>query len=132
MHSITRAGAPPFLHLLVSMHLASTTTLHRANGGIVMATIHQRHRSLVASLLLIGVLCLTGIVHVPAAVAASATLVQTINTGAGGSWGPLYSPDPAGITYWPAKNRLVIVDSEVDEMTIWAGANVFESSLTGV
>jgi len=78
------------------------------------ATRHQHLK--VARLLLLGALCLASLVRAPAAMAESATLVQTINTGAGGTWGPKYSPDPAGISYWPAKNRLVIVDSEVDEM----------------
>jgi hypothetical protein len=63
--------------------------------------------------------------------AATATLVQTINTGKGGTWGPKFSPDPSGITYWPRKNHLVVVDGEVEEMAIWAGANMFESNLTG-
>src|SRR3989338_3927196 len=40
------------------------------------------------------------------------------------------SPDPAGITYLPA-DRLLISDSEADEMSIFAGINLFEISLEG-
>ncbi|HWQ14624.1 MAG TPA: hypothetical protein VNL77_17640 [Roseiflexaceae bacterium] len=71
----------------------------------------------------------------PARAASTATLVRTIATS---DWRPR-SPDPSGITYWPnAPDRapgepgsLVVTDGEVDEMSIWAGANVFQSSLTG-
>jgi hypothetical protein len=41
------------------------------------------------------------------------------------------SPDPSGICYDPLTGRLIIVDGEVEEMTIWAGMNVWETSLTG-
>jgi hypothetical protein len=41
------------------------------------------------------------------------------------------SPDPAGITYDPTNHRLVISDSEVDEMPLYKGTNIFFSSLTG-
>lgn len=97
-----------------------------------MSVTRPRRQAAIASLLLVAALYLGVLAPTPPASAAGATLVQTINTGRGGTWGPLYSPDPSGISYWPGKNRLVIVDGEVDEMSIWAGANVFESSLTGV
>jgi hypothetical protein len=59
-----------------------------------------------------------------------ATLVNLIDT-SNQSWNPS-SPDPAGIDYWPATNRLVISDSEVDEMRpYWQGANVFLSTTSG-
>jgi hypothetical protein len=41
------------------------------------------------------------------------------------------SPDPAGITYMSNSNTLLISDSEVDEMGIWAGKNLFETTLAG-
>lgn len=41
------------------------------------------------------------------------------------------SPDPAGITLQPGTNRLIISDSEVDEMPIYQGANLFVTSLNG-
>lgn len=42
------------------------------------------------------------------------------------------SSDPAGITYNPVSGRLVISDSEIDEIpTLFTGANVFETTLTG-
>ncbi|MBI4129980.1 hypothetical protein HY468_01545, partial [Candidatus Roizmanbacteria bacterium] len=56
-----------------------------------------------------------------------ATLVATHDTS---HWTPP-SPDPAGITYNPITNTLLITDSEVEEMPIYQGKNVFESTLTG-
>jgi uncharacterized protein YjiK len=59
-----------------------------------------------------------------------ASLVNTIDTSKA-SWNPS-SPDPAGITYRPDVNRLLIVDSDVDEgHPDFAGKNVFQSSLRG-
>ena len=46
-------------------------------------------------------------------------------------WSPP-SPDPAAVTYDSLYDRLVVSDSEVDEMPIYAGANVFEASRTGI
>lgn len=62
-----------------------------------------------------------------AAVGRVASLVNTIDTSA---WVPP-SPDPAGIAWWAAKGRLIAVDSEVEEMAIYAGANTFEASTDG-
>lgn len=42
-----------------------------------------------------------------------ATLVQTIDTS---KWSPP-SPDPSGVTYRPSTDRLLVADSEVDEVT---------------
>ena len=56
-----------------------------------------------------------------------ATLVATRLTSA---WDKP-NPDPAGITYRPDTNQLIISDSEVDEMPIYAGANLFVSTLAG-
>jgi hypothetical protein len=68
---------------------------------------------------------------VPAGTAAAApltaVLVRTVDTSA---W-PTPSPDPAGITYDAAANRLVLSDSEVDEMPLYQGRNVFYSTLDG-
>ena len=41
------------------------------------------------------------------------------------------SPDSAGITYLSTTERLLMSDSEVNEMPIYAGANLFEMSLGG-
>ncbi|HJR79462.1 MAG TPA: hypothetical protein VJ821_05270 [Anaerolineales bacterium] len=58
------------------------------------------------------------------------TLVQIIDT-SNASWNPS-SPDPAGIDYFPLTGRLLISDSEVDEMRpYYAGANVFETTTSG-
>ena len=52
-------------------------------------------------------------------------LVQTIDTS------PFPSPDPAGITHLPASDRLLIADSEVNEMPIFTGDNLFELTRSG-
>jgi hypothetical protein len=57
----------------------------------------------------------------------SVSLVQVIGTS---QWSPP-SPDPTGLTYFATSRRLVVVDSEVDETKIFAGSNVFMSSVTG-
>jgi hypothetical protein len=46
------------------------------------------------------------------------------------AWSPP-SPDPQGLVWAPRLRRLVVVDSEVDEMGIWAGANLFTARRTG-
>lgn len=56
-----------------------------------------------------------------------ATLVQTIRTS---DFLPP-SPDPAGIAYLPGSDVLLIGDSEVNEMAIFQGANVFAVSRSG-
>ncbi|HEX6813106.1 MAG TPA: hypothetical protein VF384_15900 [Planctomycetota bacterium] len=58
----------------------------------------------------------------------TATLRATVPTG---SWSPS-SPDPSGIAYDPLFDRLIVSDGEVDEMPIYAGANAFEPSRTGI
>ena len=62
------------------------------------------------------------------AAALTATLVAQHSTSA---WGRP-SPDPSGITYDPTTNQLIIADGEVEEMPLYAGTNLFVSSLTGV
>ena len=55
------------------------------------------------------------------------SLVDTIFTN---TWNPP-SPDPSGIDYNNLTNRLVVSDSEVEEMPIYEEKNVFSSSLSG-
>ena len=55
-------------------------------------------------------------------------VIQTIPTS---DWIPA-SPDPSGITYRPDTGELMTCDSEVDEMSIFAGVNVWSHSNTGV
>jgi hypothetical protein len=62
------------------------------------------------------------------AAALEATLIAEHSTS---TWGRP-SPDPAGISYDPGNNRLILSDSEVDEMPLYAGTNVFFSSLDGI
>ena len=55
------------------------------------------------------------------------TLINIIETS---TWNPP-SPDPSGVDYWPARQNLLIDDSEVEEMSIYKGKNVFESTTSG-
>jgi hypothetical protein len=57
----------------------------------------------------------------------AATYVQTIHTS---QYAPP-SPDPSGIVYLAASDRFLISDSEVDEMTIYQGKNLFTGARTG-
>jgi DNA-binding beta-propeller fold protein YncE len=55
------------------------------------------------------------------------SLVKTIKTS---RWSPA-SPDPSGIAYDSLADRLLVVDGEVDEMSIFKGVNYFETTLAG-
>ncbi|NND13970.1 MAG: hypothetical protein HKO10_08395, partial [Acidimicrobiia bacterium] len=57
----------------------------------------------------------------------TATLVRATATS---QWNPP-SPDPAGLSFNSAGSDLLVSDSEVNEMSIWAGANLFRSNLSG-
>jgi DNA-binding beta-propeller fold protein YncE len=54
-------------------------------------------------------------------------LVRTIHTSQLGT----PAPDPAGITYVEATDTLLVSDSEVDEMSIYRGANLYSVTRTG-
>jgi len=54
-------------------------------------------------------------------------LVRTIHTSQLGT----PAPDPAGITYVETTDTLMISDSEVDEMSIYRGANLYSVTRTG-
>src|SRR6201988_1825802 len=56
-----------------------------------------------------------------------ATLVNIIETS---TWNPP-SPDPSGVDYWSARQHLLVDDSEVEEMSIYKGKNVYESTTSG-
>jgi hypothetical protein len=56
------------------------------------------------------------------------TIVQTIDTSL---WTPP-APDAAGITYVPQTGDLLTCDSEVDEMTLYQGVNLWFHTSTGV
>jgi hypothetical protein len=62
-----------------------------------------------------------------AVINATPSLVETIDTS---TYTPS-SPDPAGVAYLPAQDRLLIGDSEVDEMPLFAGFNLFTATRTG-
>jgi uncharacterized protein YjiK len=55
------------------------------------------------------------------------SLVRTIDTS---QFSPP-SPDPMGLGYLSNSNRLLMSDSEVEEMSIYAGVNVFKMTLAG-
>jgi DNA-binding beta-propeller fold protein YncE len=57
----------------------------------------------------------------------TAVLVRTIDAS---QFAPP-SPDSAGITYLRLRDRLLMSDSEVNEMPIFTGANLFETTLAG-
>ena len=64
----------------------------------------------------------------PAAAATKASLVRLTLTS---SW-PTKSPDPMGLTYNPRTRKLLISDSEVDEMpSLWKGKNLFVAKRGG-
>ena len=64
----------------------------------------------------------------PAAAATKASLVRVTLTS---SW-PTHSPDPMGLTYNPKTRKLLISDSEVDEIpALWKGKNFFVAKRGG-
>jgi len=78
-------------------------------------------RGLLLTLTLVASLC-SG-----AAAMSTSTLVNTIDT----SMLSPPSPDPAGLEYHPTNDRLIISDSEVNEVAIFTGVNVWETTLDG-
>jgi cell wall assembly regulator SMI1 len=56
----------------------------------------------------------------------SSVVTQTLTS----QWSPP-APDTSDVVYLPASNTLLVVDSEVEEMSIWHGANEWEATLTG-
>ncbi len=62
-----------------------------------------------------------------AAVVVQPTLVQTIAT----SQYTQPSPDPSGIAYRPGRDQFLISDSEVDEMPLYQGFNLFTATRAG-
>jgi len=65
-----------------------------------------------------------------ASVAATPTFVSKLVKKTDTSqWFPS-SPDPAGITYLPSEGRLLISDSEVNEMPLYQGVNLFKTTLS--
>jgi uncharacterized protein YjiK len=69
----------------------------------------------------------TSAVSEAAAVDAPASLVRTTETSA---FTPP-SPDSSGVTYLPDRDQLLISDGEVEEMPIYAGANLFRTAPAG-
>ncbi|HEX6289297.1 MAG TPA: SdiA-regulated domain-containing protein [Herpetosiphonaceae bacterium] len=92
---------------------------------------HRQRPSVWSLLVVTAIVLASGSVRsagsAPLTVHETATLIRVIDTS---RWSPP-SPDPSGITYWAQRDHLVTVDGEVEEMNIWAGANVFESTRAG-
>jgi len=55
---------------------------------------------------------------------------QLVKTILSSTWSPS-SPDPAGITYLSSEDKLLISDSEVNEMPLYQGVNLFKTTLLG-
>jgi hypothetical protein len=87
-----------------------------------------RYFSHTALVLLLGIMYMHPLRIIYAVPTIHAGLLQTIHTSA---WTPP-SPDTAGITYIPSTNQLLVSDSEVDEMPIFTGVNLFYTNLQGV
>jgi len=66
--------------------------------------------------------------EVKAASSVKAILVRTTDTS---KFSPP-APDTAGITYLSNKNTLLVSDSEVNEMPIFTGVNLFEVTINGI
>src|SRR3990172_4280556 len=75
-------------------------------------------RRIVFSFLAVGLLVL-GLPGSALAQVKTATVVNIVDTS---GWLPP-SPDAMGITYDPSIGRLVVVDSEVEEMSLYTGVN---------
>src|SRR5215213_1017608 len=86
-------------------------------------------RSIVCASAALGLHCtlLVGAHDQAVAAPLQSSLVNTIDTS---RWSPA-SPDPSGIAYDSLSQRLLVADGEVDEMSIYKGANVFEATLAG-
>ena len=88
----------------------------------------RRPLSGAAALVLLAPLVLFFSAPPAAAADVSATLVRTVLTS---NFNPP-APDPSGITYLSGRDRLLISDAEVDEVGIFRGVNLFETTRTGV
>ena len=99
--------------------------LHACRGG-------RRRRAsgrLAAVAVLVGgfLVPMTAAAPPAGAVTVTATLVRTVAL----SDVDPPSPDPSGITWDEANNRLLVSDSEVEEMAIFEDANIFELAIDG-
>ena len=62
---------------------------------------------------------------------AAATAGQIVRVTLTSNW-PTHSPDPMGLTYNPKTKKLLISDSEVDEIpALWKGKNFFIATRGG-
>ena len=66
----------------------------------------------------------------PAALTAPSIQLGLVQTILASQWSPA-SPDSAGIVYLPASHSLLVSDSEVNEMPIFTGDNMYVSTLSG-
>lgn len=97
----------------------------------MFATTYRKPVSAYALLLLTALVFGLAAMASPVATARPLSAVSLVNTIYTSRWSPA-SPDPSGITYWPARKALVVVDGEVEEMpNLFKGVNVWQTSLTG-
>ncbi|MEO8356907.1 MAG: hypothetical protein ABI621_13415, partial [Chloroflexota bacterium] len=110
-----------------SVGMAESRTSHMLHDGKLIAdqTVTEENDGRILELSLTAPLALPpGVVLLPS------TLVRVVNT-SNAAWNPS-SPDPSGVDYWPLTGRLLLADSEVDEMpSYFTGNNVFDSTLSG-
>jgi hypothetical protein len=68
----------------------------------------------------------------PVAIVVAAATFQSsvVKTTLTSQWSPP-APDTSDVAYVPSSNTLLVVDSEVEEMNIWAGASQWETTLDG-
>ncbi len=68
----------------------------------------------------------------PVAIIQTVTTFQSsvVKTTLTSQWSPP-APDTSDVVYLPASDTLLVVDSEVEEMNIWAGVNQWETTLGG-
>jgi hypothetical protein len=108
----------------------SLVGLPRASGSSARAGAREgyaRRLALVTVLITLTLAVLAWESSLAVAAPVASSLVNTIDTSA---WSPP-SPDPSGLDYDAARNRLLVSDGEVEEMSIYNGANYYEASLAG-
>jgi Bacterial Ig domain/Chitobiase/beta-hexosaminidase C-terminal domain len=96
-------------------------------GGLALNGTRARATSLLLLLLGLVTLASAGSGSASAIDLVTPTLVQTIQTS---TYAPS-SPDPSGIVYVAESDRFIVADSEVDEMTLYQGFNLYSATRTG-
>jgi hypothetical protein len=82
------------------------------------------------ALAMLAAVCTPLLLAGPADAAVGSVTARVVRTVATSSFAPP-SPDPAGITYLTHRGRLLLADSEVEEVRIFTGVNLFETTRAG-